>query len=242
MKLLCPCCGRETAVTDGVFACEGCGSPVRREASGKAFILVPVQKETPGAQEAERLVRKAEQTDDPVRKKRLLDEAAAACPEALAPQEALLFLGRLWQRDRKQIDFHIIKCYLLHVFDQPEQETPEMREAMTAELTADPQLQRCLELAGDPQAFLRRYMLRLCREYVQLFLAGDNRRSGRLLGFQTARPEKALARPAANMIRNMELAALPEPFSALPDCLREAFRSEIGPTEWLDRALEELRS
>ena len=242
MKLLCPRCGRETAVSDGLFPCESCGGLLRREPSGKAFILVTAQKKTPGSKEAARMVEKAEREADPVRKKRLLDEAAAAYPDALAPQEALLHLGRLWQRNPKQPDYHVIKCYLLHIFDHPEQETPAMREAMLQELTEGPQLQRCLELADDPQAFLRRYMRRLCSEYVRLFLVDDNRRSGRLFGLQVSRMEKSLARPAANMIRNMELAELPGAFAALPECLKEAFRNEVGPTAWLERALEELRT
>ncbi len=190
--------------------------------------------------EAARFTSQAEAVEDPVRRKKLLDEIAARYPDALAPQEALLHLGRLWQRDPKTIDYHRIKCYLLHVFDAPDEETPAMRDAMLKELTADPQLLRCLSMTDDPDGFIRRYADRLCRDYVKIFMMGSNRRSGRVFGFQFGHPEKLLALPAAAMYKRMLEARLPDSFACFPDALAQAFRTEVGDPAEFESACRRL--
>ena len=131
MRLMCPRCGQEVTVGEhSGFACEGCGGWLQVIPHGKAFLLQAVARELPGEKEALRLVDKAVQAADPVKKKKLLDQAEALCPDSLHVQREKLYLGRLWQRDLKNIDYHLIKCYLLHVFEAPEQESRAMRESM----------------------------------------------------------------------------------------------------------------
>ena len=242
MKLMCPRCGAETAVGDHAgFACQGCGGWLQARAHGKAYVLVGASRELPGEQEALRYVDKAEQAADPVKKKQLLEEAERLCPDSLHVQRALLYLGDLWQRDLRNIDYHLIKCYLLHVFEAPEQETPAMRAQMLRDLTAHPRLLRCLEVAPDREAFIREYVGWLCREYVKVFLKGSASHSGRIFGMQFVRREKTLARPVAMMLRNMALADLPAPYDTLlPQTLMETFIRDVGPETYVREAQKEL--
>ena len=242
MKLMCPRCGEETAVVENTaFACEHCGGWLQAVSHGKEYVLVGAYREHPGEKEALALVDKADKIVDPVKKKKLLDEAETVCPDSLRVQQALLYLGDLWKRDLRNIDYHLIKCYLLHVFEEPEKETPAMRESMMTELTAHPRLLRCLELAPDRDAFIQEYVHWLCREYVHLFLKGSTSRTGKVFGFQLTRIEKALARPVAMMLRNMEQANLPAPYDTLlPRTLMEVFVRDVGPDVFVREAQKEL--
>lgn len=242
MKLMCPRCGQEVTVGDHAgFTCESCGGWLQVIPHGKAFLLQAAARELPGEKDALRLVDKAAQAADPVKKKKLLDEAEALCPDSLHAQREKLYLGRLWQRDLKNIDYHLIKCYLLHVFEAPEQETPDMRRAMLRELTEDPQLLKCLRLAPDPEAFIVEYVQWICREYVKVFLKGSTAHSGRFFGIQFTKPEKALALPTAKMLRNMALAGLPAPYDTLlPKTLEETFVRDVGSDTYLRQAQKEL--
>jgi len=242
MRLMCPRCGQEVTVGEhSGFACEGCGGWLQVIPHGKAFLLQAVARELPGEKEALRLVDKAVQAADPVKKKKLLDQAEALCPDSLHVQREKLYLGRLWQRDLKNIDYHLIKCYLLHVFEAPEQESTAMRESMLRELTEDPQLLKCLRLAPDPEAFIVEYVQWICREYVKIFLKGSTSHNGRFFGIQVTRPEKALALPTAKMLHNMALADLPAPYDTLlPQTLEETFVRDVGPDSFLRQAMKEL--
>ncbi len=184
----------------------------------------------------------ASKEPNPVKKKSILDQAASLYPDDLAVQEELLHLGRLWQRDPRHLDYHIIKCYLLHVFEEPASETPDMRRQMLTELTEDPQLLRCRAMAGEgEEAFLRRYVTRMCRDYVKLFLVSSNSKNGTIMGLRIFPLEKCLAKPVATMLHNMEDASLPAPFDTLfPECLLDVFRADIGNDTHLMAALEEF--
>ncbi len=192
---------------------------------------------------ADSLRLQAEKQTDPKKKKALLDQAASLYPQELSIQEELLHLGRLWQRDPRHLDYHVIKCYLLHVFQDPASETPDMRKQMLHELTEDPQLLLCRQMAGDKEdIFLRRYVTRLCREYVKLFLKGSNACNGTLMGIRIIPLERCLAKPVALMLHNMEDANLPAPFDTLfPECLLEVFRNDVGSDVHLMAAREELK-
>lgn len=223
------------------FACERCGGWVQARPNGKAWMLMACARALPGEAEALALCARAEKAADPAKKKALLDEAAAKCPDSLEVQTELLHLGRLWQRDPRQMDYHLVKCYLLHAFEAPEAETPAMRQAMLAELTGDAQLQRCLALAEEPEAFLRGYLTRMCREYVRIFLKGSAAHGGRFMGIQVVRPERSLARPVARMLMEMERAALPAPYDTLlPECLMAVFRADVGSDAFVRAAREEM--
>lgn len=242
MKLMCPLCGGETETGSGdVFACGRCGGWVRMVPNGKAWMLKAAEKPRDGEDQARPLLEKALCMEDPVKKKALLLAAEALCPDSLAVQTELMHLGRLDQRNPKRLDYHIIKCYLLHVFEEPEKETPAMRESMIDELTSDPRLLRCLELAPDREEYLTAYLTRLCREYIDLFFKGSSEHMRQFLGFQVVRPEKALAHPAAKTLIHMERASLPEPFDRLlPACFLDAFRTQVGSDAFLQEARKEL--
>lgn len=243
MDLPCPRCGEMTPTGDAEgFACARCGGWLRAVPNGRAWTLLPAARALPGEAEALSLCAQAEKAADPARKKALLDQAAALCPGCLPAQEALLHLGRLWQRDPRHPDYHLIKCYLLHVFEDPASEPPERRAAMVDELTADPLLGRCLRLAEDPDDFLRRYATRLCREYVRIFLRGSAAHGGRFMGLQVVRPERSLALPVARMLDNMARAGLPAPFDTLlPACLMKVFREDVGSDAYVQAARKEGR-
>ena len=231
MELCCPRCGEMIPTQIGpAFVCSRCGGWVVCEAVGKAYHLSPASAPAaPQAQQAQELVRQAEAVSDPVARHRMLLEAETLCPEELAVQRALLRLGRLHERDPRCLDYHCIKCYLLHVFEAPEEETPAQRRVMLDELTGDPRLQRCLALAPDPDAFLRDELLWICQEYIRLFLKGSSRHMKRFMGFQLMPADRALAPVGAVMLINMERAALPSPFDRLlPQCFLEAYRLEVG--------------
>ena len=242
MKLMCPRCGGETPVGDhGGFACGECGGWLKVAPHGKAYVLVAAARELPGEKDALRLVDKAEKITDPVKKKKLLDEAERLCPDSLEVQRALLDLGDLWTRDLRTIDFHLIKSYLLHVFEAPEEDSPAMRRQMLEELTAHPRLLRCIDLAPDGEQFIREYVQWLCREYVNVFLKGSTQHSGRVFGLQLTRLEKALARPTAKMLVNMERTDLPAPYDTLlPQTLLEAFVRDVGSDVFVREARKEL--
>ena len=243
MKLLCPLCGEETQVpdTEEAFACEKCGKRVRRVAYGKAFLLQEAGASLPGEEQALALVTKAEDEEDPVRKKKLLDEALALCPDSLAVNRELLHLGRLWQRNPRKPDFHIIKCYLLHALQEPEEETPQMREEMLRELMAGDDLQKCLRLASSPEEFMTQYLQRICREYIQIFLASSGQYGGRVFGFQMFNRARAMAPAVARMIRNADRLMPPDEAKQVQSALKEAFKQEtLDEKGWLDKALQEV--
>lgn len=233
MKLCCPLCGGETATgaPEG-FACEKCGGWLKMQPNGKAWILLAAERELPHEAEALKFVTKSEQVLDPKKRRQLLDRAFAICPDSLEVNKAILMFGQLDQLKLRKPDNHYIKCYLLHLFDEPEEETAEQQEQMLKELTEAPQLLKCLSLAADKEAFWRDYCRMLCRDYVGIFLKGSNNRNGTLMGFQIMPLERALAAPVANMLVNMQRTPLPEPLCTdLPQALREVYETDVG--RWL---------
>lgn len=244
-QLACPRCGRENLVTDDrAFACAHCRGMVRRAPHGKAYLLLPVDGvDAPtdeAAREAEAILQQALATEDPVKKKALLRQGEQLAPTYLPIQEELLHLGDLDQRGRRPLDYHLIKCYLLHMFEAPTEVEPRI-PAMVAELTAHPQLNHCLSLTSDQDGFIRRYLIRLSRAYIHVFLMGSNRHIPRIFGFPTKSPDQALGYPAARMIQRMKAADLPSPFDVLlPQSFVDAYRQEVGSDVHLEKARKEL--
>ena len=97
----------------------------------------------------------AQKEKDPLKKHVLLTQAARIAPDNLAVQKELLMLGNLYQRDGKNPDPRLIKCYLFHIFEHPECHAEEEQRAMAREIFDHPQLQRCLSLTPAPQEFLK---------------------------------------------------------------------------------------
>lgn len=164
----------------------------------------------------EGLMALAGKTDDPVLKEKCLLAAEKLRPDSLAVKRSLLMLGNLARRDGKKADPSVIKCYMLHVFEHPEQHTEAECARLTGEVFCHPQLEACLALCGDKQKFMQEYLEEICRDYLHIFIEGQREHAGGYLGFQwIGRRVKALSRPCADMVMNMMLS----PFLTEEECM-----------------------
>lgn len=229
MKKTCARCGREIAEAAAAF-CPFCGAALAREED-----VLP-----PGA---EALLAKAARQQSNKKKLQLLAEARQQYPDCLPIEEEWLFQGKLPTTARDALDLSRIKCYLLQLYLTPEDFSAARAADMRRELFEDPQLERCLRLAEDEQAWLAGYLLRLCREFIQVFLMGSSEYMPRLLGFRLERDaSKALAKPAAQMLRAMAGdEALPRQQRAmLQSAFEQAFAAECGgELRWLRQEMAE---
>lgn len=225
----CPKCGRRAQVADAAF-CAYCGAAM-------------VQKmAAPTPEGAQALLNEADRQKTPEKKYKILKEAQARYPDCLAVAEALLFLGRLYERDPRKLDFSVIKCHLWHAYLTPEEFSGEQAAAMRAEMFEHPDLKRCLELAPDADAFTRAYLQRLAKEFIQLFLRGSNRYMRSYFGFRMgSSAAKMLAPPVAAMLVNIngdELLSR-ERRNMLSCALYRAFELDMGgEIQWLDAELQ----
>lgn len=183
----------------------------------------------------------ARNEEDPVRKHQLLLRARDLDKDNLKVQHALLMLGRLYERDVKRVDFSVIKCYILHVYEHPEQHGEEDIRQKTRELFDDAQLKTCLALAPHPESYLRDYLEELSLEYIRLFLAGDSSNVPSLFGITRKHSvARYLAKPMADIIENMLSSAylrMQEQQLAAGMFYRACHRYLNGQTEDLDRQL-----
>ncbi len=183
----CIRCGKPLEIEEAAF-CPFCGAPVPRET------------EAAGGREALEWAGKMKAAGTIPQKEQILREARAACPDSFPIEWEALFIGR-GRGKRRDVDFFRIKSYLLQMYLRPKEFDEKVRAENRAELFGDPQLLRCLELSGDPEGTLPRYLDRLCAEYIDFFLEGDSRVSRTFLGFRLDRsPEKYLAAPAAKVL------------------------------------------
>lgn len=198
--------------------------------------------------DAESCLRLANAAEDPVYRFKLLKRAEALAPDNLGVQRALLMLGRLHERDPKHVDFSVIKCFMLHVFEYPDQHTEEDIREKTREVFDHPQLKKCLALASDADAFLRGYLEEVSLEYVRVFLAASSAYTPSLLGFTLKHSAaKALAAPMSRMLHNMLSSAYlraGEQTLLAASFYRACHRHLNGETRFLDALLspEAIRS
>ena len=224
----CMICHRELPVNDAAF-CPYCGSALQT-----AKRTVP--------DDVKRLLQALEKQKDPVKKHEMLMEAEKKHPDSLEIAEEILFLGRLYERSAKKLDYSVIKCYLLHIYLTPEAFSPGRMEEMRQELFTHPHLLRCLALAEDENAFLRRYLNRLCTEFITIFLLSSTYYTKSFFGFRLdTRMGRVLAEPACAMlcaIRSDErLDAASR--ALLYDAFYRAFVTETGgESRWVDELLE----
>ena len=187
------------------------------------------------------LLEKAGRQTDPVKKHELLLEAQAQFPDCLEVAQELLFLGRLHERSPKKLDFSVIKCHLMHFYLTPDEFTAAQREQMRTELFEHPDLRRCQELAPDADAFTRKYLERLSRDFINVFLRGSNRYMHSFFGFRLdSRIAKVLASPLERMLSRVhgDTDLDFEQRSMLYDALYRAFLLETGnDAKWLDALL-----
>ena len=216
---LCPRCGKTISVTSAAF-CPFCGEKV-----------LP-RTETPP--EIQSLLQKYKTLTDPKLKLGFLENALALYPDSLELNEERLFLGRLAERNPRAVDFSVIKSYLLNLYLTPEKFSPEKKGEMRRELWDHPHLNRCLEVAPDRESFLDRYALRLCSEFIYLFLEGSSTYNRSFLGFHIG-GKKNLARPAAlvmaGLYRDEELPQ--EHRQRFYRAMGQAFRQRTGEEEAL---------
>ena len=224
----CVMCRRELPVADAAF-CPYCGAAVQTR-----------RRETPEA--VRKLLSELEKQKDPVKKHAMLLEAQKEYPDSLDIAEEILFLGRLYERSAKKLDYSVIKSYLLHMYLTPENFSPERMAEMREELFGHPHLKRCLALAEDETAFLRRYLGRLSTEFITIFLLSSTYYTRSFFGFRLdTRMGRVLAEPACAMLcairgddeLDMQHRAL------LCDAFYRAFVTETGgESRWVDELLE----
>ena len=226
---ICPRCQKTAQTADAAF-CAYCGAPMR------------AMQQSAMPHEARIMLRKAEETKDPVKKHDLLLRAQAAYPDCLEIAEALLFLGRLYERDPRKLDFSVIKCYLWHMYLTPRAFSDEQKSAMRTELFEHPDLLRCQQLSTDAELFTRLYLEKLGREFVNLFLKSSNHYTRTMFGFRLDnRMSRVLAEPVAGMMYaiHTDLQLDGERRALLYDALYRAFLSETGgESRYVDEKLE----
>ncbi len=150
------------------------------------------------------LLAMAKNTQDPAIKYQLLLQAEEKDPDNLKVQHALLMHGRLHERDPRRVNFSVIKCYMLHVYEHPEQHEEEDIRQKTRALFDEERLQKCLALAPHPDSYLRGYIEELSLEYIRLFLEGDASNVPSLFGITRKHSiARYLSKPMADMVQNM---------------------------------------
>lgn len=220
MSITCRACGRE--VSEGKY-CPFCGT--RLEASGQ------------GTDPVAQIIAEARTMVPLPKRKAFLLEAQKRYPDHPEIEWELLFIG-----DGKERSQDIIKCDLLRMFRErmPAKERARRREL----LFSDPRLLRCLERSRDPEERMEEYLLRLCTEYIEIFLEGDNRVMRTFLGVHLGgSKEHVLAAPCADMMMaiHMDGDLSDEEQVLLSRALYLAFSARTGgATQELDKEMQRL--
>ena len=230
MSLICRQCGK-TVDGEGIAFCPYCGAKLAAEAPA-----------APRNEEAEKWIRKAQGVRSYPEKKKILQQALEACPGDREIAWEMLFVGDVEKKKHaRNIDFSIIKCYVLDFYRNPREFSEDQRNKMRAELFDAPQLKECLAKYDDPEKKQQEYLQRLCREYIEIFLEGSNQVMGSIFGFQLERnKDKKLAVPVAEMISRIrrDEKLLPEQREQLWQALYQGYASRTnGKTEYLDERL-----
>jgi hypothetical protein len=169
------------------------------------------------------------------------EKGLEACPDSREIEWELLFIGEPEKKRGAGIDFSVIKSWILEIYRRPGELSEEKRRKMRSGFFEDPNLVRVLGRFEDPEAKQQEYLQRLCTEYVELFLAGNNQVMGRIFGLQLGRdPEKRLAVPVAEMIGRIrqDEELLPEQREQLWKALYRAYGIRTnGNTEILDEMI-----
>lgn len=191
MAVTCSAC-RKTVEGEGVAFCPYCG----------ARLSVPSAPEI-GAEE-QKLLNEVRSQDDPVKKHRLIEEGLARFPDSFSLHEEALYLGRLWQRDGRRLDFSVIKCHLLHIYLTPGEFTAQQRADKRNELFHDTDLEACKRISGRGDEFTAESLRKLSAQFTDLFLKGSNTYNRTFFGFHVERnADRALSSPAAGMVTRM---------------------------------------
>ena len=233
MGINCIQCGKKVE-GEGMAFCPYCGAKLPEAADAG---------EVRDA-EAEKWVQKAlGVTSYPDRKKILL-QGLNACPDSREIQWELLFIGDEGPKKKRTfaLDFSIIKSYILEIYRTPKDFSEERRDRMRAQLFDDPRIAECCARFDEPERKQREYIQRLCREYIQIFLEGNNQVMGNWFGLRLERNmDKKLAVPVADMIRRMKKdeKLTPDHREQLVQAMVMAYAARFGGnTEHLDALIE----
>lgn len=154
--------------------------------------------------DADTLYARGRSAEDPRDAHAFLLRAEELAPNDLRVQKELLLRGELHKRDSRNISFFVIKCYVLHAFEHPEQHSEEEQQRMAREIFDHERVHKCLAIASDTEAFMKEYLGDLCREYVRLFIAGDTTHTRAVLGIAlSAKQPQYLAVPAFDVLSNI---------------------------------------
>ena len=227
--MICEKCGK-TIEVEGVAFCPYCGS--------KLAVNNPPEERN---EAAERWIREAQATTSYPKRKEILLKGQQACPDSREITWELLFIGKPEEKRLKAIDYSIIKSWILEIYWNPGSFSEERKDRFRAQLFDDPELVRTLQMFPDPEKKQREYLERLCKEYVELFLEGNNQVMGGIFGFRLERnKDKRIAVPVAQMIANIRAdeKLLPEQREQLWKILYQAYGVRTGgKMEFLDEAL-----
>ena len=230
MNRTCSQCGKRIE-GEGIAFCPYCGGKL------PADHMPEIRDE-----EAEKWVRKALDAPNYPERKKVLLKGLEACPDSREIQWEMLFVGEPDPKGTKGMDFSIIKSWILEIFRKPEIFTDEKRERMHAQLFDAPELIDTLNRFEDPEEKQKEYLQRLCREYVELFLEGNNQVMGSLFGFRIERNrEKKLAIPVAQMIARIKAdeKLLPEQREQLWKAMYQGYGARTGgKMEHLDELIK----
>ncbi len=231
MSMICTQCGKTIEEEQAAF-CPFCGTKIIPAGTRKAQ----------ADPEAEGWIRKAlAETAYPARKKILL-QGLAACPDSREIRWELLFIGEeTTEKRRRAMYFSIIRNWVLEIYRKPEIFSEKERDAMRAKLFDAPELEETFALFEDPEEKQREYLLRLCKEFIEIFLEGDSEVMGSWFGFRLERNrEKKLAAPVALMIKRVrkDEKLSPEQREQLWQTLYRAYSERVdGKTEYLEAQL-----
>ena len=228
--MICEKCGK-TIEVEGVAFCPYCGT--------KLAVNNPPEERN---EAAERWIREAQATTSYPKRKEILLKGQQACPDSREIAWELLFIGKPEAKRPKAIDYSIIKSWILEIYWNPGSFSEERKDRFRAQLFDDPELVRTLQMFPDPEKKQREYLERLCKEYVELFLEGNNQVMGGIFGFRLERnKDKRIAVPVAQMIANIRAdeKLLPEQREQLWKILYQAYGVRTGgKMEYLDELLD----
>ena len=229
MNRTCSQCGK-TIEGEGMAFCPYCGAKLAAE---------PVSEIRDA--EAEKWVQKALAVKSYPDRKKILQKGLEACPDSLEIAWEMLFVGEPETKRGLGLDFSIIKCWILEIYWKPQDFSEDKRNRMRAQFFDDPKLVSTLNRFENPQDKQREYLQRLCREYVELFLEGNNQVMGNIFGFHIGKnPEKKLAVPVAEMIARIRAdeKLSPDQREQLWKALYQGYASRTGGnTEFLDERI-----
>ena len=229
MSIKCIQCGK-TLETEGIAFCPYCGGQL------------PAENAELRNEEAEKWIRKALAVNSYPERKKILLKGQEACPESREIEWELLFIGEEPPKRMRGLDYSIIKSWILEIYYKPEEFSQENKDRMRSQLFDAPKLRECLNRFSNPEDKQKEYLQRLCREYVELFLEGNNQVMGTIFGFHIERNrDKRLAVPVAKMIERIRAdeKLLPEQRDQLWKAMYQGYAARTkGNTEYLDEALD----